>query len=114
MKAYIRRTQNSLKPRQRPVKTVAVSKTITADATEKSISLVKVVGLTMRWQEQNNHLQGLYAELGRLFYEQQTRRNTKVVKLRPTDTTTRVEKIAEIRKTMHRLEREIKALRNAA
>lgn len=114
MKAYIRQTPSSRQPEKRPAKAVGVSKATLVDATQKSISLVKVVGLTMRWQEQNNHLQGLYAELGKLVYEQQTRKKVNVKKPRSLETTARVEKIAEIRKTMHRLEREIKALRKAA
>jgi hypothetical protein len=82
-------------------------------ATGKAVSMVKLVGVAMRLKEHNNHLQGLYAELGKIVYEQQTRKRAGTVKPRPTGAAGLVEKITLMNKKMTLLEQEAKALKKA-
>jgi hypothetical protein len=95
-------------------KSVATAMGTKADkATGKAVSMVKLVGVAMRLKEHNNHLQGLYAELGRIVYEQQTRKRAGTEKSRPTGAAGYVEKITMMKKKMTLLEQEAKALKKA-
>ena len=78
----------------------------------RAISLVKLVGIRLRLQEHNNHLQGLYAELGKIVYEQQMHRRARAGCIRSTGIEGLVDKIMEMRKKMDRMEREAGRLKN--
>jgi len=80
----------------------------------KTISLVKLVGVSMRLREHNNHLQGLYAELGKIVYDQQLRLGTSATRRWSAAMTGLADRINELKKKMMRLEREVKALKKAA
>jgi hypothetical protein len=108
MKARSRTARTGSKPKKRPAAKTMGGKT----TSRKAVSLVKLVGITLRLKEQNNHLQGLYAELGKLFYEQRTHRGAGSGHRRSTGMEGIAEKIREMRKNMDRMEREAKLLRN--
>jgi len=78
----------------------------------QAISLVKLVGITLRLKEHNNHLQGLYAELGKIVYEQQLPRSARAGCIRSSAIGGLVDRIMEMRKKMYRMEREASHLRN--
>ena len=80
----------------------------------KAVSLVKLVGVSMRLREHNNHLQGLYAELGKIVYDQQLRLGTSATRRWSAAMTGLADRINELKKKMVRLEREVKALKKAA
>ena len=79
-------------------------------ATRKAVSLVKLVGFNMKIKEQNNHLQGLYAEVGKLVYEQQQQRGA-TAKRQPAGMTATIERITEMKKKIASLEREAEELK---
>lgn len=80
----------------------------------KAVSLVKLGGVTMRLKEHNNHLQGLYAELGKIVYDQQLLRSPNTARQRPVAQAGLVEMITEMKRKMMRLEREAGALKRSA
>jgi hypothetical protein len=80
----------------------------------KAVPLVKLVGVTMRLKEHNNHLQGLYAELGKIVYDQQLLRSPNIARQRSAARAGLVDKITEMKRKMMRLEREARALKRTA
>lgn len=87
---------------------------INSRSARKAIALVKLVGITMRLKEYNNHLQGLYAELGKIVYEQRISRRTRTGCIRSAGVDGLGDKITEMRKKMDRMEQEASRLRRAA
>jgi len=79
----------------------------------QAVSLVKLVGITMRLREMNNHLQGLYAELGKIVYEKH-HRGAKIGRVSKSGTEGLMDSIMEMRNKMDRLEREARLLKKAA
>jgi hypothetical protein len=79
----------------------------------KAISLVKLVGVSLKLREHNNHLQGLYAELGKIVFDQHRRPGASASKRWSAVMTGIADRINELRKKMERLEREAKALQKA-
>ncbi len=67
----------------------------------------------MRLKEHNNHLQGLYAELGKIVYEQQMRKKAVTAKPQSTGAAGLAEKITLMKKKMTLLEQQAKALKKA-
>ena len=82
MKSHARRKRDRTKEKERPIRKLikparSVKKRHTpsdSGSARRAISLVKLVGIRLRLKEHNNHLQGLYAELGKIIYEQQMHR----------------------------------------
>jgi hypothetical protein len=91
--------------------TISAEKTVAKTATLKAISLVKLVGISMRLMEQNNHLQGLYAELGKMLYDQQLEHGKHAAVRLSAECKKLAEKIAEMRKKMALLENEAAQLK---
>jgi hypothetical protein len=87
---------------------------IDTGAARKAVALVKLVGITMRLKEHNNHLQGLYAELGKIVYEQRTHHRGRAGCIRSTGVEGLADSITEMRKKMDRMEQEASRLRRAA
>ena len=82
-------------------------------AARKTVSILKLFGLEMKLKDQSNHLQGLYAELGKVLYELHRDRPGAVIRRSP-DAGELFERIAEMRKKKHRLELEARTLKRAA
>jgi hypothetical protein len=80
----------------------------------KAISMVKLVGVSMKLREHNNHLQGLYAELGKIVFDHHLRPGSSAPRRWSAAMTGLADKISELRKKMTRLEREVKTLKKAA
>jgi len=120
MKSNARRKRDRTKEKERPARKLikparAVKKRhtpIDSGSARRAISLVKLVGIRLRLKEHNNHLQGLYAELGKIVYEQQMHRSARAGCIRSTGIEGLVDKIMEMRKKMDRMEREARHLKN--
>jgi hypothetical protein len=80
----------------------------------KAISMVKLVGVSMKLREHNNHLQGLYAELGKVVFDQHLRLGSGTPRRWSAVMTGLAGRIEELRKKMTLLEREVKTLKKAA
>lgn len=80
----------------------------------KAISMVKLVGVTMKLLGHNNHLQGLYAELGKIVFDQHLRLGSNAPRRWSIAMTGLADRIDELRKKMARLEQEVKTLKKAA
>jgi len=94
--------------------TRAKSKTKKHSDERKAVSLVKLVGVSMILKEHNNHLQGLYAELGKIAHDQQLRLGSSATRRWSAAMTGLADRINELKKKMVRLEREVKVLKRAA
>lgn len=82
-------------------------------AARKTASVLKLFGLEMKLKDQSNHLQGLYAELGKVIYELQGGKPGGLIR-RSSEAGELFEKIAEMRRKKHRLELEARTLKKAA
>lgn len=79
-----------------------------------AVSLVKLVGITMKLKELNNHIQGLYAELGKLVVDQQIQRNARVDRMQKVKMEGLLDTIMEMRKKIEGLERDARTLKKVA
>ena len=112
------RTKKKARPAHKTNKLIGSRKhkrtVIDSQPAHQAVSLVKLVGITMRLKELNNHLQGLYAELGRIVYEQQRHRSARISRMHKAGMERLMDSIMEMRKKMDRLEREARSLKKAA
>jgi len=120
MKSRAQRKRDRTKEKERPIRKLikparSVKKRHTpsdSGSARRAISLVKLVGIRLRLKELNNHFQGLYAELGKIVYEQQIHRRARAGCIQSTGIEGLVDKIMEMRKKMDRMEREAMHLKN--
>jgi hypothetical protein len=106
-----RQTAKKITAKKRGVR-ATTAKSGDKKSTQRAIAMVKLAGITLRLKEQNNHLQGLYAELGKIVYEQRIHRSVRAGRRGSTAMEGIVEKIKEMRKNMDRMEREARLLRS--
>jgi len=68
----------------------------------------------MKLKELNNHIQGLYAELGKLVVDQQIQRNARVDRMQKVKMEGLLDTIMEMRKKIEGLERDARTLKKVA
>lgn len=94
-------------------KSLAAAGSGTDRAAERAISAVKLVGILFHERELRNHLQGLYAEAGKIVYEKQMR-GPSPIKSPSSHVIELFHRIAALRKKIERLEQDAGALRQAS
>ena len=92
------------------VSTVAVKKCGTS---ARAVLAVKLMCVLLSLREVNNHLQGLYAEVGKIVYEHQMA-SPSASKLPPPHVKELFHKIIPLRKKMEKLERESRTMKKTA